>query len=238
MAGRTGWRWPRPAGAGKRGPDSEVSPAPPAASASPGLPACLLCPSGRSPLLFMQHRLAGVSSAVYQVLKSQSTGGGRLPLWVGGRWQPVRLSGKSTFSLASGLHAVTLQTCWNEPRSLDCVYSRRLMCVDELSDARLEEKPARGGAGNQDPASWNRTGCAWENEGDFQAARACATTCWGKGRIVQRPQGRMGLKLEPRGGRPGLQGGCRRIPAKAPLLFLLLADWRSLRYSLSPIHRS
>lgn len=31
--------------------------------------------------------------------------------------------------------------------------------------------------------------------------------------------------------------GCRRIPAKAPLLFILLADWRSLRYSLSPIHR-
>lgn len=76
-------------------------------------------------------------------------------------------------------------------------------------------KPAQGGAENPDGACWNRTGCAWEDEGDFQASRACATSLWEQGSTVRRP-GQTEPELEPappRGRRPA--GGGRRTTAEA-----------------------
>lgn len=60
LAGRTSWLWPRRSVAGKHQPDGEFSPA----SAYPGLPACLLCPSVWPHFYLCNSGLAGVLSTV------------------------------------------------------------------------------------------------------------------------------------------------------------------------------
>lgn len=58
--GRQSWLWPRRSVAGKHQPDGEFSPA----SAYPGLPACLLCPSVWPHFYLCNSGLAGVLSTV------------------------------------------------------------------------------------------------------------------------------------------------------------------------------
>lgn len=105
-------------------------------------------------LLFMQRCMAGVSSADCLVLFLKSHGCGCFCGWV---------ERKSTLSLASGLQAVVLQSCWDEshgwgPPGLDwqlvvgasieaCVYAAGIRGVQM---SRLTGKPAQGGAGDPD----------------------------------------------------------------------------------------
>lgn len=69
---------------------------------------------------------------------------------------------------------------------------------------KLAKKLELGGwGGDQGPlASWGRTRCAWEEEGDFQAFGACARACWENGA----PARGLSSAKAPGQREPGLEG--------------------------------